>query len=185
MSNNIASKHFFLPQAHYRRVTDLPFDSYLAAGYRHLFFDIDNTLLKHGEVKTDAATAGFLSALETKGFKCYLYSNAAADRLQKLCAQLQVPALTEARKPGKKALENFLQAHSISKESALVIGDQLFTDIWAANRAQVKNIWVDRLSRDEVWYIKPKRLLEALLRKIYKLDAEYDAILLEKYPDMR
>ena len=48
-------------------------------------------------------------------------------------------------------------------ETTLFIGDQIFTDIWGANRANVHSILVKQIARHEEIQIILKRLLEKIV----------------------
>ena len=64
-----------------------------------------------------------------------------------------------------KAIENM----GVDKDKVIIIGDQLFTDIWAGSRAGIRSVFVDRLSSAESTFIKIKRCIEIpFLKRIKK-----------------
>ena len=48
----------------------------------------------------------------------------------------------------------------LKREDVVIIGDQLFTDIWCGSRAGIRSIFVERLSDDESAFIRFKRAIE-------------------------
>ena len=66
------------------------------------------------------------------------------------------------------------------KDKVIVIGDQLMTDIWAANRFGVYNILVNPLKKKtEKWYTKINRKTE--YKMLDKIKSNYS----QKYKDLR
>ena len=49
-----------------------------------------------------------------------------------------------------------------------MIGDQVFTDVIAGNRAGVRTLMVEKLHRPEIWYVMLKRPFEKIVRMIGK-----------------
>ena len=56
----------------------------------------------------------------------------------------------------------------VKPEQALFVGDQLFTDIWGANRAHIDSILVDPIHPKEEIQIVLKRRLEWAVLKAYE-----------------
>jgi len=66
------------------------------------------------------------------------------------------------------------------KDKVVVIGDQLMTDIWAANRFGVYNILVNPIKKKtEKWYTKINRRTEH--KMLGKIKSNYS----QKYTDLR
>ena len=73
-----------------------------------------------------------------------------------------------AHKPSTK---NYVKAMAImgtDKENSLFIGDQLFTDVWGAKRAGIRNILVKPIHPKEEIQIVLKRYLERVVLHFYK-----------------
>ena len=60
------------------------------------------------------------------------------------------------------------KVENVSKENMLMIGDQLFTDIWGGNRFGIKTILVKPISSNEGIHIKMKRPFERYVLKKYE-----------------
>jgi len=53
-------------------------------------------------------------------------------------------------------------------KNIFAVGDQIFTDIWGANRAGAVSVYVQSLGGKEPFYISFKRLFEGFLFKIWR-----------------
>ena len=60
---------------------------------------------------------------------------------------------------------NFLP--DISKKEILMIGDQLFTDIWGGNRFNINTLLVKRINKKEIWISRIKRPIERIILNHY------------------
>lgn len=81
--------------------------------------------------------------------------------------KIQVDYIYNAHKPSTK---NYLRAMEImgtDKNSTLFVGDQLFTDIWGAKRAGIRNILVKPIYPKEEIQIVLKRYLEKIVLHFY------------------
>ena len=61
----------------------------------------------------------------------------------------------------------------MTANECLIIGDQLLTDIWAANRAGTKSLLVRPLYQMEALNVRLKRLIEQWLIKRYGINATH------------
>ncbi|KXB39133.1 YqeG family HAD IIIA-type phosphatase [Amygdalobacter nucleatus] len=175
----------FMPSAFYKQINDVPVEDYYALGYRYVFVDIDNTLMPHGELKANSEARQAVQRFKSAGFTVYLFSNATNARLTAISRDLNVNYVEKANKPALKPLLSFITKHNLARNTCIIIGDQLITDIWTANKAKVESVWLEPISAKELWHIRLKRGIEALLRKKYAITTHFDWILLVKKPKMR
>ena len=135
--------------------------------------DIDNTLALHGQTGPDQQAKETLERIRAAGLSCVVVSNAFSTRLKEYCRRLDVPYVPHARKPSPKSVYRACAVAGVSPGRAVMIGDQLFTDIAAARNAGCAAIRVDPLSKREPWFIRAKRLLERPIRKRLNLDQHF------------
>ena len=55
-----------------------------------------------------------------------------------------------------------------NKDNTLVIGDQIFTDVWGGNRLGIKTILVVPVSDRDEWITWIKRGIERLVIRLYQ-----------------
>lgn len=149
----------FYPDERKESVYGIDFKALYSQGYRGLLFDIDNTLVGHGEPADERAVSLFKTLHET-GFSTCLISNNKAGRVKPFADAVESFYICKANKPSAAGYEKGCEVMGVTKDQALFIGDQLFTDIWGANRAGIRNIFVKRLYFHEEPQIHLKRILE-------------------------
>ena len=81
---------------------------------------------------------------------------------------LDIPYVYFAKKPLKcvfyKANEMFKIEDS---EDIAVIGDQVMTDVWGANRSGMYSILVEPINENDIWVTKINRMFERKILKKY------------------
>ena len=74
-------------------------------------------------------------------------------------------------KAGKPATSGFIRAMELmgtDKDNTLLIGDQIFTDIWGGRRCGIRSILVGKIAAHEEIQIVLKRRLEAIVLFFYR-----------------
>ena len=74
--------NLFYPHAYVDSVFSLDYQKLYDKGYRGILFDIDNTLVHHGEDSTEEVDALFRELYQT-GFRTLLLSNNSRERIQR------------------------------------------------------------------------------------------------------
>lgn len=137
---NIVFEQFY-PYEYAQSVFSIDYDKLYELGYRGLIFDVDNTLVHHGDPSTKEVDA-FLLELQSRGFKVVLLSDNETSRLESFTAKTHIPFIPEAGKPSPKGYEAALEKLGLERSEAIVIGDQMFTDIRGANASGLASILV-------------------------------------------
>ena len=135
----------FYPDAWMDSTYQIDFDELYKKGYRGLIFDIDNTLVPHGEPADERAKALF-AHLKELGFSCCLLSNNQLERVQMFNKDVQVYFIEDAHKPSRKNYRKAMELMHTDLSNTMFIGDQLFTDVYGAKRTGMANILVKPVS---------------------------------------
>ncbi len=157
----------FFPDRYVASTYVIDFEQLYEEGYRGLIFDIDNTLVPHGAPADKRATALF-DRLKSIGFRCCLISNNQEPRVKMFNQDIGVDYVYNAHKPSTKNYVRAMEIMGTDKENSLFIGDQLFTDVWGAKRAGIRNILVRPIHPKEEIQIVLKRYLERIVLHFYK-----------------
>jgi len=157
----------FFPKAYVDSVFAVDYKALYQQGYRAVIFDIDNTLAPYHVRHPSAKTTGLLKRLVRLGFGVCLLSNNKEARVAEFNKSLNLAAVHRAGKPGVKGVSRALEELSSTPETTVLIGDQLFTDIWCGNRKGLLTILVKPISNRDEWTVRPKRGLERLVLKSY------------------
>lgn len=156
-------------------VFEIEYDRLYDKGYRGLIFDIDNTLVHHGDDSNDRVDELF-ARLNTIGFKCLLLSNNNEARVLRFKENIDCMYICDADKPETGGYEEALKMLGLDKNSVICIGDQLFTDILGANRCKMASILVDFIRLPGVKKIGKKRRLEQVILFFYKRRRKKNAL---------
>ena len=157
----------FYPDAWVDSTYQIDFDRLYERGYRGLIFDIDNTLVPHGAPADDRAKALF-AHLKKLGFSCCLLSNNKLQRVEMFNRDVQVHFIENAHKPSVKNYRRAMELMGTDETTTIFVGDQIFTDIYGANRAGIRTILVKPIHPKEEIQIVLKRYLEKIVLFFYK-----------------
>ena len=160
----------FFPDEIKESTYEIDFDRLYKEGYRGVIFDIDNTLVPHGAPADERAKELF-AHLKTLGYACCLLSNNQIERVKMFNNDVQVHYIENAHKPSIKNYLKAIELMKTEKESTIFVGDQLFTDVWGAKRAGIRNILVRPIHPKEEIQIVLKRYLEKLVLYFYRRKA--------------
>lgn len=156
----------FYPDETARSTYDIDFRKIYEDGIRGIIFDIDNTLVLHG-APADERAIRFFENLKKIGFKCCLVSNNQKARVEMFNKDIHVYTLENAHKPSRKAYRRAMHLMGTNTASTISVGDQIFTDIWGANRAGLRTILVGQIAKKEEIQIVLKRYLEKIVLFFY------------------
>ena len=146
----------------------IDYEKLFKLGYRAVIFDIDNTLVHHGNDSTEAVDALF-PRIHALGMKTLLLSNNSEQRVQRFCKNIHIPYIHEANKPDASGYRKALEMMGVEKAQAVMIGDQIFFDIKGANRCGMASILVNYLRKPDEKKIGIRRNLEKIILKFYKI----------------
>ena len=157
----------FFPDEYLDSTYVIDFDSLYAQGYRGLLFDIDNTLVPHG-APADKRACVLFSHLKELGFKCCFLSINLYERVSSFNDVIGEQFIENAHKPSVKNYVRAMELLGTDKSNTIFIGDQLFTDIYGAKRAGIRNILVKPIDSKEEIQIVLKRYLEKIVLYFYR-----------------
>lgn len=145
----------------------IDFDRLYEEGYRGVIFDIDNTLVPHGAPADERAKKLF-AHLKELGYQCMLLSNNKEPRVKLFSDSVQVHYIHKAGKPSVKNYVKAMEILGTDTGNTLFVGDQIFTDVYGANRAGIRTILVKPIHPKEEIQIVLKRYLEKIVLFFYK-----------------
>ena len=130
-------------------------------------FDIDNTLVHHGDPSTKEVDALF-QKLHRMGWKTLLLTNNDQERVERFIQNIHTLYLCDAEKPDPSSYQKAIEQLNLPKQTVICIGDQIFTDILGANRSGIASILVKFIQIDGETKIGKRRYLERLILKFYR-----------------
>ena len=159
----------FYPDEYLDSTYQIDFEKYYNAGYRGVIFDIDNTLVPHGAPADERAVELF-NRLKALGFKTVLLSNNKEPRVKMFFDGVSADYyIYKADKPSRKNYQKAMELIGCNKSNTLFVGDQIFTDVYGANLAEIHSILVKPIHPKEEIQIVLKRIPEKLILFFYKI----------------
>ena len=156
-----------IPRGVYPAVTHISPKALAEKSVRLVLADLDNTLVPYGVTEPPEEIVAWKQALEAQGIQLFLLSNSRRPgRAQGFAQRLGIPYQGHSGKPRRAGYLRAMERMGVTPDQTVMVGDQIFTDVWGANRAGIYTMLtqpVDK-STDEI-QIVIKRWFEGPFRK--------------------
>lgn len=140
----------FSPHAALDSLYEVDLEKLKKSGKTLLLLDVDNTLLPWKSTEIPQATLDWVKQAKELGFElCILSNTRHPKRLHHLCEIMEITYLRDKFKPNPRVFHMALEKFKVPAVQAIMIGDQLLTDVWGANRAGIDAIWIKPMARKE------------------------------------
>ena len=161
----------FYPTYMFDKVEDIPYELIKKENIKLIMMDMDNTLID-AKKKYKNSLKHWIEEVSNLNVKmCILSNSPFGDKVKKIAKELNVEYEYNAGKPLLKGFKRVIEKSKFPKDNILMIGDQIFTDVWGGNRIGVKTVLVTPINKKEYFLTKVKRPLERLILK--KIKGEY------------
>lgn len=162
----------FVPTYMFDTVYDIPTELFTENGIKCLFLDIDNTLVPYEKEKPTNENLAWFSKLSEMGIKLFFVSNNHEDRVSVYADGLNIPFEFDAGKPFVKKYRLLAEKYGVNISECACVGDQIFTDVWAADLLGIKSFLVLPINDVKTKFNKFKRLMEKPFLRIYRKRAK-------------
>lgn len=146
------------------KVTDITPDFLKSEGIKGIILDVDDTLVARKISTPDSSVKSWIETLKENGIKLILLSNNTKKRVKSFAGKIGVPFVSFGLKPLTGGLKKAAEKISCEKANILVVGDQIFTDIFAANIFKVRSLLVEPITENKTLLFKIKRFLEKFVK---------------------
>ncbi len=157
----------FYPTKYLDSTYEIDFKKEYERGIRGVIFDVDNTLVPHG-APADERSINLFQSLKEQGISTLLLSNNKEPRVKSFSDKVGSTYIYKAGKPSPVNYKKAMEKLGTDEKSTLFVGDQLFTDVWGANRAGIRSYLVKPIHPKEEIQIVLKRYLEKIVLFFYK-----------------
>jgi hypothetical protein len=147
------------PDFCYDSVLDIPYETLWKKNIRGIIYDIDNTLAHFDKPQPPAKITAMLKRLEKMGFRICLLTNNTRSRLAQF-DYLGLDGIANAVKPLANGVRRAMGIMGTQPVHTVIIGDQLFSDVWAGKNARVMTILVKPLTERDFFFVRFKRIFE-------------------------
>lgn len=158
----------FFPYEYKKSVFDIEYEKLFELGYRALLFDLDNTLVHHGD-PANPEIVDFFAKLRAIGLKTIIISDNDCERTETFAKCVGCQCICEAGKPDVKPFLSALEILGVKNSESIVIGDQIFKDILGANRSGILSVMVKYIKVPGEKWPGFRRIAEYLILSVYRL----------------
>lgn len=145
-------------------VASIGVDGLVEAGVRCVLIDRDNTVVPRDTKQAPKSALAWLDSLRAAGIKvCMVSNNFHSREVEESAKELGCEVVHHAMKPAPFAVRRALKLMGATAEEAVLVGDQVFTDVMAGNLAGVRPILVDPQSTTDLWYTHIFRVFECAI----------------------
>lgn len=149
----------FLPSYIFPKATDISPSFLHEHKIRLLLMDFDNTLLPYTENTPSAELLLWIKSLQEAQIGLCIVSNSHKSRVPNFCKSHGISCVVHAAKPGTKGIREAMRHYGCNAEHTALVGDQIYTDVLGANRAEVCSLLVRSINNHNIW-LKLRHLLE-------------------------
>lgn len=137
-------------------------------GIKALILDIDNTLVPYEIPEPTDELCAWFSALRENSISAALVSNNNHERVELFNRSLGLPMFAKSGKPSRKNLRRAMNEMGARPENTAMIGDQIFTDVFAGKRLGLRAMLVPPIKDKRDPFTAFKRLLERPILRAYR-----------------
>jgi HAD superfamily phosphatase (TIGR01668 family) len=150
----------FIPNLIVKSIYDIEASYLNEKGIKGLLLDIDDTLVPHGDPLLPQSLVDWLAALTEKGFKIVFISNNNKKRVSTFAKKAGFAFIANALKPLSFGYTKAGKLLNLNNSELCMVGDQIFTDIYGANRKNIHTILILPLSNRKGFFINLRRHFE-------------------------
>ncbi len=158
----------FYPDFFFRSIDDIDEEFFLVNGIKFAILDIDNTLVSYKTTVADKRAKAFLNMLTKNGIKFAFVSNNHKDRVSLFAKEFNAIFVNDAGKPFTFGIKRAMKKIGADKKHTVLIGDQVFTDVYAGKNAGIITVMVNPIEAKETPFFGLKRRMEKIVLKNYK-----------------
>lgn len=159
----------------FREVNDITPEVVRELGLEGILFDLDNTTVKDATLSTIPGAISWIRELKSAGIKVAMVTNTPHIRALWFSRTFGVRFHAFAKKPLPLGLLRMSRKLQVPIEKIGMVGDQVFTDVAAANRCGAVPLLVDPVENKWFWknHYKKNRIKEAPLREAFLKEHGY------------
>ncbi len=150
------------PDEYLDGIDSIDLEMYYNQGIRGIITDVDNTIVPHG-APADQHAIDWFKEVHDMGIDTCIISNNDEPRVQPFADKVGSKYIFNAHKPSTKNYNRAMELMGTDTKSTLFVGDQIFTDIWGANKTGVQSVMVKLIDKHEEIQIVLKRIPEKFI----------------------
>lgn len=139
-------------------------------GAKAVAIDLDNTSVLDSAYHVPPRTKEWLASMREAGIPVAIISNTYLHRGWFLSKKMgHLPFIALANKPNDRPIRRMAKRLGVPVSALAMVGDQLFADVLAANRAGAISVWTEPIAKEKriPWYFRRLREKERLFLEAY------------------
>lgn len=163
----------FIPDEYHDTYREITPEHLVQLGIRGLICDIDNTLVTYDDPEPTPAVRNWMEELALRGIAVAFVSNNDRERVERFCAGTDCFYAWKSGKPGDRELRRAMAYMHTDQKTTALLGDQIFTDIYAGKRLGLRCFLVKPIRDKRSLFFRMKRFFEIpVLRRYARLHGE-------------
>ena len=155
------------PKIYLESVKDISTEFLNENNIKALILDVDNTILDFNK-NIPQGVEEWCEKLKAQGIKfCILSNSDKKEKVKMVAEKLQLPYFYFATKPFKRGFNKAIKLLEEKPENIAAVGDQIFTDVFGANRCHLFSILVKPIAKKDLLITRVKRPIENYIIKKY------------------
>ncbi len=131
------------PDYKFKSILDISPDFLKENGIELLLLDLDNTVSPYKTQAPDSTVTAWAEKMKKAGIRLFIVSNNRGDRPKVFAEALDINYIGRAGKPFTAGVIQAMDYSGAEKKNTALAGDQVYTDVLAANGAGIKSILVE------------------------------------------
>lgn len=160
-------KHPLLPDYDFDTYKGVTPELIKSLGKTCILCDIDNTLVPYDIPEPTEDVCNWINNMKLNGIDIVLVSNNEKERVERFNAPLGLPYLYKSKKPLASAVKKGTALAGKTKMDAVMLGDQLLTDVLTARVSGIPALWVPSIKKVETIFFRFKSAIEKPFIKHY------------------
>ena len=157
------------PKLYFNNVTEITTKMLNQYQIKVIILDVDNTLVDYNKVPLDGLDEWIDKMKKEKIKFCIVSNSNDKNKVEAIAKKLDIPYFYFAMKPMKRGFKKAKRLLQLESKNIAVVGDQILTDVWGANRCNMFSILVKPISEKDFLITKMKRPLENRIMKKIEL----------------
>ena len=151
----------FIPDYLIHSILEIEPEDLIRLGVKLVAVDADNTLVYDNTIDFIDGAKEWVDKIRNSGLEIAVVSNASPNRAKKISRHLGIKTYGASFKPSPRGIIKAARDFGVSVNETVMIGDQISSDIVAANRSGAISIKTDKIANE----IRFKKLYERRRRK--------------------
>ncbi len=160
-------KHLLLPDYDFDTYKGVTPEFLKSIGKTCVLCDIDNTLVPYDVPHPTEEVIEWAKTLLNNGIKLILVSNNEKERVELFNESIGVPCMHKSGKPSRRTVKKAMAILNDDKKNAIMLGDQLLTDVITARVSGITAVWVPTIKKVETPFFRFKSAIEKPFIKYY------------------